>query len=64
MMDMCEGPQPNVKDCVASDSSIRGTLDRKKLRLEISLKEVNAALDALNDNPKVAEVLELVMRAR
>lgn len=59
------GPECNVKESICgSDSSITGDLTRKKQRLETQLSEVNAALDALKDNPELTKVLELVSKAR
>jgi hypothetical protein len=52
-----------VKDC-CPDTSVIGHLQRKKVRLEADLGRVNAALEALNQNPEVARVFELVARAR
>lgn len=49
---------------VGNSSSIQGNLERKKQRLEAELKDVNAALDALNANPEVAKLMELVVKAR
>lgn len=37
-------------------------LRRKKLRLESQLRDANEALDALQNNPELLRVLELVMK--
>lgn len=42
---------------------IRVGLESKKQRLEQQLADVNAALQALDANPEVAKLLELVGRA-
>jgi hypothetical protein len=51
-------------DClkVAESSSIADTLKRRQKDLTERLAAVNEALAALEANPKVAEVLELVGR--
>lgn len=49
---------------MALSPSIIDTLKRKKARMETDLANVNAALEALEKNPEVANVLELVCRAR
>ena len=52
------------KSLVCRDDSIRGRLIRRKAEHEERLATVNAALDALDKNPEVAGVLELIQRAR
>jgi hypothetical protein len=54
--------QSPVKECY-SDTLI-ANLRRKKLRAEADLAAVNAALDALEKNPEVANILELISKAR
>jgi uncharacterized membrane protein YfbV (UPF0208 family) len=44
-------------------ATIKQRLTRQKTELESRLKQVNDALDAMNSQPEVAELLELVMRA-
>ena len=44
-------------------TTVNDRLTSKKLRLESELKDVNAALDALNANPEIARVLSLVGKA-
>lgn len=56
----CESPQK----CVGEQSSIKGSLERKKQNLEKQLATVNEALEALNANPELLKVLELVNKAR
>ena len=49
-----------------SDIRSSGTVDQlkeHKSRLESRLAKVNAALDALEKNPEVAEILQLVSKA-
>ena len=48
---------------VQSDS-IRDTLEATRKRLEKQLAETNEAIDAMTNNPEVARVMELVIRAR
>lgn len=50
--------------CVGEQSSIKGSLERKKQNLEKQLATVNEALEALNANPELLKVLELVNKAR
>jgi len=52
------------KSLCGSDESITGQLTRKKQRLERELNDVTQALDALNNNPELTKVLELVNKAR
>jgi ABC-type phosphate transport system auxiliary subunit len=44
-------------------ATIKQRLTRQKSELEARLKQVNDAIDAMNSQPEVAELLELVMRA-
>ena len=55
---------PEAKNLVCSDDSIRGRLVRNKRRYEEQLKTVNDALEALDKNPELATLLELVQKAR
>lgn len=50
------------KDC--QSPSLAETLKRRKQHLEADLANVTGALEALEKNPEVARVLELVARAR
>lgn len=52
------------KSLCGSDESIKGNLERKRVRLMNQLDEVNQALDALDKNPEMLKVLELVNKAR
>ena len=47
---------------VASES-IKERLQSKQARLEKQLADTNAALEAMEANPEVAKVMELVMKA-
>ena len=51
-----------TKECY-SDTLI-GQLRRKKQRAETDLKLATEALEALEKNPEVAKILELVSKAR
>jgi hypothetical protein len=44
-------------------AGIKQRLERAKAHHERELAKVNAALDALDNQPKVADLLELVMKA-
>lgn len=50
--------------CVGEQSSIKGSIERKKRNLEEQLATVNEALEAMNANPELLRVLELVNKAR
>jgi hypothetical protein len=56
-LSQCDSP----KACVQLD--LRGNLTESKNRLEQRLADVNAAIDALDKNPEVARLLELVGKA-
>lgn len=49
---------------LAESPSPLDTLKRKKLGLESKLKDVDAAIEALEANPGVCQVLELLAKAR
>ena len=51
------------KSASAMSPSLLRNLQDQKTQLEDKLARVNAALDALEKNPGVAEALELVSRA-
>ena len=55
-------PQPCGQDvtCCELEQPLRKQLTNKKTELERELKMVNAALDILNNNPAIAQVLETV----
>lgn len=57
----CEMP---VKAANCQDDSILGSLKRKQLRLTADLEAVNQAVSALEANPDLMKVLELVANAR
>lgn len=59
----CVGESPcPTKDVSYSDSLI-ANLNRRKIRCESELQSVNAALNALQKNPEVANILELISKA-
>lgn len=47
---------------LAERATIRQRLTRQKTELEKRLKETNDALDAMNNNPEAAELVERLMR--
>lgn len=49
---------------MVKEPSIINTLKRRKKVLEESLTNVNNALKALEENPKIMEVLELIAKTR
>jgi len=51
------------KSLQCEDDSIRGRLVRNKQRAESQLALVNSALEALDKNPEIATLLELVGKA-
>ena len=53
----CEVAQ---KECYID--TLMGNLQRRKQRAEVELQQVNEALEALEKNPEVAKLLELVSR--
>jgi hypothetical protein len=57
--ELCE-----AKSLVCESDSIRSRLMRNKRRYEEQLKTVNDALEALDKNPELANLLELVNKAR
>lgn len=57
----CEVMQPSPKACCKPD--LREGLENTKRRFEQKLAEINDAIKALDDNPEVAKVLELVGKA-
>lgn len=58
---VCESPV-ETKECYAS--TIVNIIKRKKQRAETELADANAALDALEKNPEVANILELISKVR
>ena len=48
---------------LAVRTGIREALADKKARLERQLAEINSAIEALDANPEVARVMELVAKA-
>lgn len=55
-------PQCEGSVSVRSEGLVEG-LRRKKLRLTSQLKDATDALDALENNPDTAKILELVLKA-
>lgn len=54
-------PSPMINSQVESPS-ILDNLKRRKLHIEEQLGKVNAAITALEENPSVSKVLELIAR--
>lgn len=48
------------KECYID--TLLGNLQRRKQRAEVELQQVNEALEALEKNPEVAKLLELISR--
>lgn len=59
---MSSGGQEKI--CEVESPSILENLQRQKRNLESKLERVNAALNALEQNPSVTEVLELIAKAQ
>ena len=55
----CEAPL--TKECYAD--TLISNLKRKHLRAKAELESVTAALEALEKNPEVANILELISKA-
>jgi len=60
--DMCETKQ--IASVQAESPSPLDNLRRRKLQYEERLKAVNDAIEALEANPQVTKVLELLAKAR
>lgn len=52
-----------TKECCSPENAISDRLLNRKRRLELQLAEVTEALDALQKNPEIQRVLDLVARA-
>lgn len=55
-----DSPCVETKACYMD--TLTGNLQRRKQRAETELAQVNAALEALQKNPEIASVLELVSK--
>ena len=53
-------PEP----CKPYSQSLLQQLSERKANAERSLSEINAAIDALNSNPEVAKLLDLISKVR
>lgn len=62
LMNTIGGCCESLKSCEVENAISDRLLNRKK-RLEMQLDEVNKALDALQKNPEIQRVLDLVARA-
>lgn len=62
IMNTIGGCCESLKQCEVENAVSDRLLNRKK-RLELQLSEVNEALDALQKNPEIQRVLDLVARA-
>lgn len=49
--------------CCAKPMDVREGLVAKKTRLEAQLAEVNAALAAVDDNPGIVKLFDLIVKA-
>lgn len=61
--DTLDKPYPSENACQIAPSGPIDNLRTQKANLEGRLKTINEALDALEKNPQLAEVLQLVGRA-
>lgn len=57
MQECCDSPKQVMSPSVLEN------LIRRKTQLEDSLARVNAAIEALQENPQVSKVLELLAKA-
>jgi hypothetical protein len=55
-------PTTDQGSALAERATIRQRLTRQKSELEKRLNEINAALDIMDDQPQVAELVERLMR--
>jgi hypothetical protein len=63
-MDILNSIETCCEAKVAQSPSLLDTLKRRQKDAEERLAVLNAAIKALEENPQVAQVLELVARAR
>ena len=49
-----------TKEAVSYSDTLMGNLKRKQLKAKTELEACNAAIKALEENPKITEVLELI----
>lgn len=57
--DCCESPKPQIES-----PNLLETFKRKKLRLTQQLADVDAVIKALEDNPSINQLFELIAKAR
>jgi hypothetical protein len=64
MMDLYPAQEPLcfVKQC--ESSSVLDTMKRRKKEFEARLTDVNNCIEALEKNPEITKVLELIQKAR
>jgi hypothetical protein len=63
MNELWKPDYPVACEAGSEERSILARLTRSKKRLESELAKVDAALEGLDKNPQVAELLEKVMKA-
>ena len=56
-------PVCDAKSVMCESDTIRDRLVRNKQRCEMQLKDINAALEAFDKNPELANLLELIKKA-
>ncbi len=62
-MGLVSGPQQECMSLMPQRVSVRDNLQNKKETLVSALADVQAAIDALDANPEMSNVLELLARA-
>jgi len=63
MYEQPEQPMETLSPKAIVKPELREGFINRKVRLESQLKDVNAAIEALDKNPEVASLLELVGKA-
>ena len=59
---MCDMQSPQTLESISD--TLRGNLNTKKKRLESQLADVNNAIEAMDANPEVTKVMELVLKGQ
>lgn len=60
-MNVCDS---ELKSVSCEDTSIKSRLVKNQLRLQVQLNTVNEALQAIEQNPELVKLLELINKAR
>lgn len=56
-------PGENVTECQPLRETVKGSLESTKRNLEARLAKINAGLEVLEKDPKLAEQLEVLTKA-